>query len=77
MVSVPVNRRAARARHPDAIVLEADVWLATVFVLADEGLEGGAERACHPGSSLIRRLWIRKKSSQAAMHTWAIPPASS
>ena len=34
----------SRARHPDAIIVEPGVQLAAVFVLADEGLEGGAKR---------------------------------
>jgi len=37
------QHRAARARHPDAIGLDARVQLAAVLVLEDEGLEGGAE----------------------------------
>jgi hypothetical protein len=39
----PDDHRPARTRHPDAIALEPGVQLAAVFVLADEGLEGGAE----------------------------------
>jgi hypothetical protein len=42
MVSIPVDGRAARARHPHAIAITPRVQLAAVFVLADEGLKGGA-----------------------------------
>src|SRR5438552_7450870 len=42
-IDAPGDHRAARARHPDAIALDAGIQLATVFVLADEGFEGGAE----------------------------------
>jgi hypothetical protein len=38
-----MNYRPARARHPYAIVLEPGVQIAAVFVLADEGFEGGTE----------------------------------
>jgi hypothetical protein len=44
MVRIPDDNRAARARHPDAIALKPGIQLAAVFVLTDEGLEGGAER---------------------------------
>jgi hypothetical protein len=37
------DHRATRAGHPDSIVLEPGIQLAAVFMLADEGLEGGAK----------------------------------
>jgi hypothetical protein len=36
---VPVDRRAARIRHPDVVALDAGVKLAAVLMLMEEGLE--------------------------------------
>jgi hypothetical protein len=41
------DHRPARARHPHAIVLDGGVQFAAVFVLEDEGFEGGAEGGGH------------------------------
>jgi hypothetical protein len=43
-VSVPVDYRAARTRHPDAVALKAGVKLAAVAVLQEEGVERVEER---------------------------------
>lgn len=43
-LGVSVDPRAARTGHPEQDALKSGVELAAVFVLADEGCEGGAER---------------------------------
>jgi hypothetical protein len=38
-IRVPVDHRAARTRHPDAVALDAAVEITTILVLLEEGLE--------------------------------------
>jgi hypothetical protein len=39
VIHVPVDRRAARTRHPDAVALDAAVQVAAVLMLLEEGVE--------------------------------------
>jgi hypothetical protein len=40
-ITVPVDRRAARTRHPDPVTLDVAVEFAAVLVLLEEGVEVG------------------------------------
>jgi hypothetical protein len=78
------DHRAARAGHPDSIVLEPGIQLAAVFMLADEGLEGGAK---YIGALPVRFTvmhscapHVRKSVSLGGLtlrtRTWAFLPAA-
>ena len=45
IVRAPINHRAARTRHPDAVAVEAAVQVAAALVLLVEGVEVGQEFA--------------------------------
>jgi hypothetical protein len=45
VIHVPVDRRAARIRHPDAVALDAAVQVAAVLMLLEEGVERVEGRA--------------------------------
>src|SRR4029453_11400499 len=53
VVSVSVDHRAARTRHPDAVALDATVHLAAVLVLKDKGFKGRADGGAR-GHSITR-----------------------
>jgi mono/diheme cytochrome c family protein len=44
IICAPVDHRAARAGHPDAVAVEAAIQVAAAPVLLEEGIEGGKQR---------------------------------
>src|SRR5262249_46927266 len=64
-VCVPVDDRAARTRHPDAVPVDATVEVAAVLVLLEEGVERLEQhqarliaRSSYAESSILRHIFI-------------------
>jgi len=51
---------AARARHPDAVILDVALELAAVAMLEVEGFEGGGDRGYH------RRIYFTTRARTAS-----------
>src|SRR4029450_1043760 len=68
LIRVPVDRRPARTRHPDAVALDPAIEIAAVLVLLEEGLECVEEgHAALVEHALYSMTWSARPSTDGGI----------